>query len=160
MRQRRRLTAGIHTRSSGTRGAQASGRPFACVPLPDTFDPCLMRMQVGINYTGQKNELQGCVNDARNMYQFLMGLHRVHLIPWSWHNWWVEKHRYSHSNIIVLTDDNTNPRNQPTRKNMLNAMRWLVEDACPDDALFIHCECTEVPKRHSMTVRRRFWTWR
>jgi hypothetical protein len=21
---------------------------------------------------------------------------------------------------------------------MLNAMRWLVEDACPDDALFIH----------------------
>ncbi|KAF8269416.1 caspase domain-containing protein [Lactarius quietus] len=76
---------------------------------------------VGINYTGQQNELQGCVNDARNMYQFLM-----------------ENYRYSHSNIIVLTDDNTNPRNQPTRKNMLNAMRWLVEDASPDDALFIH----------------------
>ncbi|KAF8259231.1 caspase domain-containing protein [Lactarius quietus] len=76
---------------------------------------------VGINYTGQQNELQGCVNDARNMYQFLM-----------------ENYRYSHSNIIVLTDDNTIPRNQPTRKNMLNAMRWLVEDASPDDALFIH----------------------
>jgi hypothetical protein len=40
-----------------------------------------MRMQVGINYTGQKNELQGCVNDARNIYQFLMGLHRIRIIP-------------------------------------------------------------------------------
>jgi hypothetical protein len=36
---------------------------------------------VGINYTGQKNELQGCVNDARNIYQFLMGLHRIRIIP-------------------------------------------------------------------------------
>ncbi|KAI0300080.1 peptidase C14, caspase domain-containing protein [Multifurca ochricompacta] len=76
---------------------------------------------VGINYTGQKNDLQGCVNDARNMYQFLM-----------------EHHRFPHSNIIVLTDDTPNPRSQPTKKNLLNAMRWLVEDACPDDALFIH----------------------
>ncbi|KAI9438501.1 caspase domain-containing protein [Lactarius indigo] len=76
---------------------------------------------VGINYTGQKNELQGCVNDAQNIFRFL-----------------TEKYRYSRSNVIVLTDDATNPRMQPTRKNMLNAMRWLVEDACPDDALFIH----------------------
>ncbi|KAI9457643.1 caspase domain-containing protein [Lactarius psammicola] len=76
---------------------------------------------VGINYIGQKNELQGCVNDAQNIYRFL-----------------IEKYRYSRSNIIVLTDDATNPRMQPTRKNMLNAMRWLVEDACPDDALVMH----------------------
>jgi hypothetical protein len=33
---------------------------------------------------------------------------------------------------------------------MLNAMRWLVEDACPDDALFIHCEWVDVQKRHSV----------
>jgi hypothetical protein len=51
-----------------------------------------------------------------------------------------EQYHYPHSNIIVLTDDNSNPRSQPTRKNILNAMRWLVEDAQPDDALFIHCE--------------------
>ncbi|KAH9061199.1 metacaspase Pca1 [Lactarius vividus] len=67
------------------------------------------------------NELQGCVNDAQNIFRFL-----------------TEKYRYSRSNVIVLTDDATNPRMQPTRKNMLSAMRWLVEDACPDDALFIH----------------------
>jgi len=61
------------------------------------------------------------VNDAWNIYQFLL-----------------ENHQFSHSNIIVLTDDNKNPQNQPTRKNMLNSMQWLVKDAQPDDALFIH----------------------
>ncbi|KAI9454194.1 caspase domain-containing protein [Russula earlei] len=76
---------------------------------------------VGINYSGQQHTLQGCVDDARRMYQFLMA-----------------QYRYPHSNIIVLTDDNPNPRSQPTRMNLLNAMRWLVEDAHPDDALFIH----------------------
>jgi len=55
-----------------------------------------------------------------------------------------EQYHYPHSNIIVLTDDNSNPRSQPTRKNILNAMRWLVEDAHPDDALFIHCESARV----------------
>lgn len=64
-----------HSRCTGKRKA-------ICVrALPDAFELRLMRTQVGINYTGQKNELQGCVNDARNMYQFLMGLHHVHLTP-------------------------------------------------------------------------------
>ena len=81
MRQRQRPTAVIHIRYSGTRGARASGRLFALVLLLVAFYPCLMIMQVGINYTGQKNELQGCVNDARNIYQFLMGLYHVLLIP-------------------------------------------------------------------------------
>ncbi|KAH9991956.1 caspase domain-containing protein [Russula compacta] len=76
---------------------------------------------VGINYVGSQNELHGCVDDARNIYQFLIG-----------------HHRYSNSDIIVLTDDNQNPRSQPTRKNLLNAMRWLVQDARADDALFFH----------------------
>jgi metacaspase-1 len=43
----------------------------------------------------------------------------------------------------VLTDDNRNPRSQPTQKNILNAMRWLVEGARADDALFVHCEWIE-----------------
>ncbi|KAI0278899.1 peptidase C14, caspase domain-containing protein, partial [Russula brevipes] len=79
---------------------------------------------VGINYTGQRNALRGCVNDVRNVHQFLLET----------------EHSYRHSNIIILTDDNPNPRSQPTRTNLLNAMRWLVEGARPDDALFLHCE--------------------
>ncbi|KAI9508466.1 peptidase C14, caspase domain-containing protein [Russula earlei] len=76
---------------------------------------------VGINYTGQQNSLHGCVNDAQDVYQFLN-----------------EHHRYPHSDILLLTDHNPDPRSQPTRENLLNAMRWLVEDAQADDALFIH----------------------
>ena len=45
----------------------------------------------------------------------------------------------------MLTDDNTNPRSQPTRKNILNAMRWLVEDARANDALFFHCSWAQMP---------------
>ncbi|KAH9055132.1 hypothetical protein EDB83DRAFT_2392059 [Lactarius deliciosus] len=103
-------------------GSRCEGeRPTACIPIP------LFRHSrcTGKRKAVCKNELQGCVNDAQNIFRFL-----------------TEKYRYSRSNVIVLTDDATNPRMQPTRKNMLNAMRWLVEDACPDDALFIHCEWT------------------
>lgn len=38
----------------------------------------------------------------------------------------------------MLTDDSTNPRSQPTRKNMLDGMRWLVKNAQPHDSLFFH----------------------
>ncbi|KAI0278350.1 caspase domain-containing protein [Russula aff. rugulosa BPL654] len=76
---------------------------------------------IGINYTGQSNPLQGCVDDARNIYKFL-----------------IENHSYTHSNIIVLTDDNSNPRSQPTQKNIMSAMHWLVDGAHGDDALFFH----------------------
>jgi len=76
---------------------------------------------VGINYTGQQNPLSGCVNDANDIYQFL-----------------IEQYRYPHSNIILLTDDNPDPHSKPTRENLLNSMRWLVEDSHADDALFVH----------------------
>jgi hypothetical protein len=39
----------------------------------------------------------------------------------------------------VLTDDSPYPRSQPTRKNIIDAMHWLVRDARPHDALFFHC---------------------
>ena len=29
--------------------------------------------QIGINYVGQKGELKGCINDARNIQRFLCG---------------------------------------------------------------------------------------
>lgn len=38
----------------------------------------------------------------------------------------------------MLTDDNPNPRAVPTRQNMIQAMRWLVSGAKPNDALFFH----------------------
>ena len=47
---------------------------------------------------------------------------------------------YKKEDIVMLTDDSTNPRMMPTRENMLQAMQWLVRGASPNDALFFHCK--------------------
>lgn len=75
---------------------------------------------IGINYTGQKNELRGCVNDAKRVRQFLI------------------KNGYPSENIVLLTDDSRDPRLLPTKKNILACMKWLVRSAQPNDALFFH----------------------
>ncbi|KAK0224522.1 caspase domain-containing protein [Armillaria nabsnona] len=76
---------------------------------------------IGINYRGQSRELKGCINDARHIRDFL-------ICCWG----------YQSRDIVMLTDDSTNPRSQPTRKNMLDGMRWLVKDAQPHDSFFFH----------------------
>ncbi|KAF6757227.1 caspase domain-containing protein [Ephemerocybe angulata] len=76
---------------------------------------------IGINYTGQNGELRGCINDVKNVKQFLIN-------QWS----------YKEADMVVLTDDQTNPRNRPTSANIIAAMQWLVRDARPNDALFFH----------------------
>lgn len=38
----------------------------------------------------------------------------------------------------MLTDDASDPRLFPTRKNIIRAMEWLVRDAQPNDSLFLH----------------------
>ncbi|RPD59961.1 hypothetical protein L226DRAFT_462816 [Lentinus tigrinus ALCF2SS1-7] len=76
---------------------------------------------IGINYFGQSAELKGCINDARNVSQFLQEV-------WG----------YRQDDIVMLTDDATNPRQIPTKDNMLQAMQWLVNGAQPNDSLFFH----------------------
>ncbi|KAK0213418.1 caspase domain-containing protein [Desarmillaria ectypa] len=76
---------------------------------------------IGINYRGQRHELRGCINDARHIRDFLI-------------RYW----NYKKEDIVMLTDDATNPRQRPTRRNMIDAMHWLVKDAQPNDSLFFH----------------------
>ncbi|KAF8504307.1 peptidase C14, caspase domain-containing protein, partial [Russula emetica] len=88
------------------------------------FSKCTGRKKavcIGINYTGQNSQLDGCVNDAQNMYRFLM-----------------DRLGFHSRDIIRLTDDARDPRNLPTRSNILGAMRWLVRDAHKHDSLFLH----------------------
>jgi hypothetical protein len=40
--------------------------------------------------------------------------------------------------MVILTDDQSNPTMQPTRSNIIRAMGWLVSNAQPNDALFLH----------------------
>ena len=48
---------------------------------------------------------------------------------------------FKQEDIRLLTDDARDARGLPTKANILNAMKWLVQDARAHDSLFIHCEC-------------------
>jgi len=75
---------------------------------------------IGINYTGNPNaHLDGCINDA-NYLKYML----------------ITKFGFQDSNMLVMTDEMTNPLLLPTRANILNAFRWLVQDANPGDSLW------------------------
>lgn len=78
-------------------------------------------MLIGINYFNQKGQLRGCINDVKNMSTYLH-----------------ENFGYPRENMVLLTDDQQNPKSQPTKANILRAMHWLVKDAKPNDSLFFH----------------------
>ncbi|KAF7422772.1 Ca(2+)-dependent cysteine protease [Pleurotus ostreatus] len=78
-------------------------------------------LSIGINYFGQDGQLSGCINDSKNVTRFLCS-----------------QFGYQENDIVVLTDEATNPRQLPTRENMIRAMEWLVRDAQPNDSLFFH----------------------
>jgi hypothetical protein len=65
---------------------------------------------IGINYTGTKNELSGCINDANNIKQFL-----------------TVRCNYPQENIQLLADDNVSL--PPTKANILASFDTLVEKA-------------------------------
>ncbi|KAI0244063.1 Ca(2+)-dependent cysteine protease, partial [Massospora cicadina] len=77
---------------------------------------------IGINYFGTSAALRGCINDVKNVKDFIC----MH-------------YHFSTDLMVILTDDQTHdPSRMPTRANIIQAMKWLVTDACPNDSLFFH----------------------
>lgn len=76
---------------------------------------------IGINYFGSKSELRGCINDVKNVSNFLV------------QNW-----GYKWEDMVILTDDQREQGKVPTKQNMIRAMQWLVKDARPNDSLVFH----------------------
>ncbi|KIK67829.1 hypothetical protein GYMLUDRAFT_794925 [Collybiopsis luxurians FD-317 M1] len=76
---------------------------------------------IGVNYLGERHALHGCINDAKAMRKFL-----------------IRNHGYKSEDIVLLTDDSPNPRSRPTRRNIIDAMHWLVQSAHCHDSLFFH----------------------
>ncbi|KAI5897019.1 uncharacterized protein SCHCODRAFT_02492936 [Schizophyllum commune H4-8] len=77
---------------------------------------------IGIDYQGQSSELKGCINDARDVRDFL-----------------VKRCRFRKEDVMLLTDDKSrSSRSYPSRANMISAMKWLVEGAQMHDSLFLH----------------------
>ncbi|KAM3428092.1 hypothetical protein MY1884_004968 [Beauveria asiatica] len=117
------MGAGQRTGPPPPTGAQAFGHG---APQGYTFQysNCSGRRKallIGINYFGQKGELRGCINDTKNVSRFLN-----------------ERYGYKWEDMVILTDDQQDPRKIPTKQNMQQAMEWLVRDAQPNDALFFH----------------------
>jgi len=98
---------------------------------------------IGINYEGTKNELKGCVNDAKNSYKLL-----------------TSRYGYSPENIRILLDGQKvvdedqfpvifqkekkeddkakKERIAPTKAHILEALAWLVDGVKSGDSLFLH----------------------
>lgn len=74
---------------------------------------------IGINYVGTQYELNGCINDVKNMKQFL-----------------IENCNFLESNIILLTDETMD--NLPTKENIQNKIGWLVSNNINGDILVFH----------------------
>jgi len=70
---------------------------------------------VGINYIGTEYELKGCINDTTNINNFLLSI------------------GYLQNNIRILTD---NTIEKPTRNNIINYLKNMVDKAIAGDELF------------------------
>lgn len=114
----------------------------------------------GINYTGTRSALRGCINDVKNVRRYLEDrfrvIHEVRLTT----NRGIEEPEEKEEQVVsteflqrspevtaaneteeltllILTDDQTE-RHVPTRANLLSAIDWLVRDTRPGDRRFFH----------------------
>jgi hypothetical protein len=75
----------------------------------------------GISYRGTPIELKGCLNDAKCMSYLL-----------------TSKFHFPESAILVLTEDQVDPRRRPTKYNIMQALEWLVQGCQAGDSLVFH----------------------
>jgi len=75
---------------------------------------------IGINYVGSRNQLNGCVNDVRNVQTYLQ--------------------QYGYQEIRVMTDEqqNQNGPDWPSKANILQAFQWLTQGVQSGDHLVWH----------------------
>eukprot|EP00039_Didymoeca_costata_P009642 m.128028 g.128028 ORF g.128028 m.128028 type:complete len:210 (-) comp14556_c0_seq7:508-1137(-) len=74
---------------------------------------------IGITYRGTSGELAGCINDIKCM-KFLL----------------TKRCGYSEENIVMLSEEERDPKRKPTRQNIMNWIDWLVSHSQPGDRLF------------------------
>merc|ERR1719478_1185895 len=75
-------------------------------------------VMIGINYVGTANELSGCFNDVDTMKTY------------------ITTKGFSEDDLRILMDDGEHT--EPTKDNIVEAMKWLVEGAGAGDSLFFH----------------------
>jgi hypothetical protein len=80
---------------------------------------------IGINYKGKHGELRGCINDVITMRNVARA---------------TAFDLRDGANCRVLVDDERFPHvhGLPTKRNIMESLRWLAEDARPGDNLLFH----------------------
>ena len=103
-----------------TKGIKLPVKPtIPSTPIVPHIQGTKRALLVGINYTGTENQLNGCINDIKNIKNLL-----------------VNNFSFLDVNIIVLTDDNANAK--PTKKNIMDKINYLVSITKAGDELFMH----------------------
>lgn len=92
------------------------------IPL-STLDGNKRALLIGINYFGTSAELKGCINDVNNVKKLITSKFGFKSDP---------------ANMRILTDDSDDASKRPTKANIVNGMKWLVQGAKSGDSLFIH----------------------
>lgn len=108
----------------GAYGAHPQGPPPGGMVAAHCKQGRKKAVLIGINYIhgDPRSKLNGCINDARNLREFL-----------------IAHFGFPPQNIRILTDDQpTSSQDYPSKNNLLNAMKWLVEGVQPGDSLFFH----------------------
>ncbi|KAJ1923656.1 hypothetical protein IWQ60_005742 [Tieghemiomyces parasiticus] len=76
---------------------------------------------IGINYFDTDAALKGCINDVKNISEFLLS-----------------RKGFNRADCVFLTDDQSEQKFLPTYANIQAGCAWLVKDARPGDSLFLH----------------------
>lgn len=97
---------------------------------------------IGISYKGTSGALNGCIKDQENLYEFV-------------------KSKNPHVEVRVLVDNSTHLPvfGLPTKQNILQGIKWLVQDASANSRLWIsysgHGSWTWDNSKNSEEVDRR-----
>ncbi|KAL3724061.1 hypothetical protein ACJRO7_036130 [Eucalyptus globulus] len=103
--------------SSGTSSIQCSV-PRSGMTSGTKLHPGKRAVLCGVSYKKRKYELKGTVNDVKHMKELL-----IHTFG------------FLEENIRVLTEEEKNEHQRPTRKNILDAFQWLIRDCRSEDSV-------------------------
>uniref|UniRef100_A0A2C9VK54 Peptidase C14 caspase domain-containing protein n=2 Tax=Manihot esculenta TaxID=3983 RepID=A0A2C9VK54_MANES len=108
-------------------GEKPTNSSLNCKPSPLFLSPSGIRgprkraLLVGVTYKNRKYKLKGTVNNVKNMRDFL-----------------IDSFFFKPENILVLTEDETEPYLTPTKKNIETSLKWLVKDCQVGDSLVFY----------------------
>lgn len=108
--------------NANTNGASLSRCSLSAVPSSPFSKICNKRAVIcGVTYGKRKFKLEGTINDVSNMKSLL-----------------VEIFKFPTDRIRILTEDQKDQNLIPTKKNILESLKWLVQDCQSEDSLVFY----------------------